>query len=116
MDRNTLFTDAIKTYNIPQIRALIKIYPNDLKFLILQWWDLSFDPQGARQINALIKGGILRLNPTDLDLYFNLLIPKNLYINENVNVKEVIHDYRGYYEYAIEQGKSENAEYLKMLL
>jgi hypothetical protein len=116
MDRNTLFTDAIKSYNIPLIKSLLKIYDNDVQFLILEWWDLSFDGQGVRQIKELIKGAILRLDPVDLEFYFNLLVAKHLYISDTVKVKDVKHDYREYYEYAMNQGRRENAEYLKTLI
>jgi hypothetical protein len=116
MDRNTLFTTALTTYNLPQIRTLLKRYPHDLKFLILEWWDLSYDPQGARQINSIIKGAILHLNSSDLALYFDLLVPKHLYLSETQMITTVIHDYNDYYTYAMAHGQHANAEYLKTYL
>jgi hypothetical protein len=116
MDRNILFTEAIKTYNIPRIRDLLEMYPNDLQFLILQWQDLVFDEQGTRQVKEILNGAILQLKPSDLKLYFDLFVAKNLYINESIVVKEVVHDYRNYYEYALKHGRLENANYLKEMM
>lgn len=116
MDCDILFTDAIKCYDIQRIRSLLEKYDNNVRYLIIEWWDLKYDEQGTRQIENILKGAIYRLNVEDVKLYFELLVPKNLYINDKVIVREIKHDYQMYYEYAMINKRYDVGEYLKSFL